>query len=84
MAPGSRPIRKLARRGLGVGRKVRDRASAARLDRQRQAVLGPDAGVCQASFHDQPLWGRVVDSFTAAGAAADNLGLVADALERAG
>ncbi|MDT6988508.1 sugar phosphotransferase, partial [Streptomyces lusitanus] len=30
------------------------------------------------------LWGRVVDGFTAAGTAADNLGLVADALERAG
>ncbi|MFF9301874.1 sugar phosphotransferase, partial [Streptomyces sp. NPDC014764] len=83
MAPASRRIRRLARRGLGVGRKVRDRASAARLARQRQGLLGSDAGVRQASFDGQPLWGRVVDGFTAADAAADNMALVADALERA-
>ncbi|MEV5415045.1 stealth family protein [Streptomyces albogriseolus] len=83
MAPASRRIRRLARRGLGVGRKVRDRASAVRLTRQRQGLLGSDAGVRQVSFGGEALWGRVVDGFTAAGAAADNLGLVADALERA-
>ncbi|MEU5653989.1 sugar phosphotransferase, partial [Streptomyces pseudogriseolus] len=83
MAPASRRVRRLARRGLGVGRKVRDRASAARLARQRQGLLGSDAGVRQVSFDGVPLWGRVVDGFTAAGTAADNLSLVADALERA-
>ncbi|MGW5513104.1 sugar phosphotransferase, partial [Streptomyces albogriseolus] len=84
MARASRRIRRLARRGLGVGRKVRDRASAVRLTRQRQGLLGSDAGVRQVSFGGEALWGRVVDGFTAAGAAADNLALVADALERAG
>ncbi|MFC7510860.1 hypothetical protein ACFQV4_08030 [Streptomyces thermocarboxydus] len=63
---------------------VRDRASAVRLARRRQQLLGSDAGVRQATFDGQRLWGRVADGFTAAGAAADNLALVADALERAG
>ncbi len=84
MTPGSRRIRKLARRGLGVGRMVRDQASAALLDRQRRGLLESHAGVRQVAFDGEPLWGRVGDSFTAAGAAAENLGLVADALERAG
>ncbi|WP_258039964.1 Stealth CR1 domain-containing protein, partial [Streptomyces sp. SM1] len=38
----------------------------------------------QVAFDGEPLWGRVVEEFSAAGAAAENLGLVADALERAG
>ncbi|MEQ8143879.1 stealth family protein [Streptomyces sp. OP7] len=84
MTPGSRRIRKLARRGIGVGRMVRDQASAALLDRQRRGLLEAHAGVRQAVLDGEPLWGRVGDSFTAAGAAAENLGLVADALERAG
>ncbi|MER6821891.1 stealth family protein [Streptomyces cellulosae] len=84
MSRASRRIRRLARRGLGVGRTVRDRASAARLARRRQGLLRSEAGVRQATFDGQSLWGRVADGFTTAGAAADNLALVADALERAG
>ncbi|MFC7510863.1 hypothetical protein ACFQV4_08045 [Streptomyces thermocarboxydus] len=59
------------------------RAWLLRVTRQRQGLLRSDAGVRQVSFDGEPLWGRVVDGFTAAGAAADNLALVADALERA-
>ncbi|MFJ9001603.1 stealth family protein [Streptomyces sp. NPDC102359] len=60
------------------------RAWLLRVTRQRQGLLRSDAGVRQVAFDGEPLWGRVGDSFTAAGAAAENLGLVADALERAG
>ncbi|MFB7075300.1 stealth family protein, partial [Streptomyces sp. NPDC056290] len=60
------------------------RAWLLRVTRQRQVLLRSDARVRQVAFDGEPLWGRVVEEFSAAGAAAENLGLVADALERAG
>ncbi|MGW4045718.1 sugar phosphotransferase, partial [Streptomyces sp. NPDC004721] len=60
------------------------RAWLLRVARQRQALAGSDARVRSAEFDGELLWGRVVEEFSAAGAAADNLALVADALERAG
>src|SRR5690606_24194389 len=84
MAQGARRVRKLAVRGVRAGRKVGDRARSLRVTRQRQGLLRSDARVRQVVFDGEPLWGRGVEEFSAAGAAAENLGLVADALERAG
>lgn len=65
------------------------RAAAAERGRQekiaarRLALLASDPEVREVRFEGDTYYGRTVDHFTSAGAAARNLGLVADALERA-
>ena len=72
------------RRVLEQQRMVVDRAWRVRVARQRQALLRSDVGVRRVVIGRHVLCGRVVEEFSAEGAAAYNLGLVADALERAG
>lgn len=51
---------------------------------RRQALLESDATVRTVLFEGRRYYGRTVDRFTAQGARAHNLALVADALEQAG
>ncbi|WP_018530969.1 MULTISPECIES: stealth family protein [unclassified Streptomyces] len=60
------------------------RKHAERIEARRRAMLDSDSAVRTVTFEDRTYYGRVVSQFTAAGASARNLTLVADALEQAG
>ncbi|MFP8942693.1 stealth family protein [Streptomyces fenghuangensis] len=60
------------------------RRRAERIEERRRAMLDADPDLRPFTFGEHTFYGRTVTDFTAADAAAHNLGLVADALEHAG
>ncbi|WP_306321765.1 MULTISPECIES: stealth family protein [unclassified Streptomyces] len=83
------PGRARAREERAAQAKAAQAAEEARRRRQkvaarRQALLESDTTVRTVPFEGRTYYGRTVDRFTAAGASAHSLALIADALEQAG
>ncbi|MEU1144415.1 stealth family protein [Streptomyces sp. NPDC005863] len=83
------PGRARAREEQAARAKATQAAEAARRQQQkiadrRHALLESDTTVRTIPFEGRTYYGRTVDRFTAAGASAHNLALIADALEQTG
>lgn len=65
-------------------RRVAERERAAKTEARRERLLRGDADLSEFCAEGRAYFGRRVGSFTAAGASARNLSLVADALDHAG
>ncbi|MGV9880009.1 stealth family protein [Streptomyces sp. NPDC003006] len=80
----ARQSEELARENKAAQAAAAEQKRQEKIAARRLALLQSDPDVREVRFEGRTYYGRTVDHFTAAGASARNLGLVADALERAG